>query len=247
MEKIYTQKFEISENHVDRFGRVKPSMLLYFVQEAAGQHCSLLAVDHDTLSHKHLFWAVTRNRVQVTRLPRLHETITVETWPMPTTKVAYPRSVVAYDEDGNELFRSISLWVLMDQESRGMILPGKSGVIVNGTLRGSELAAPGSLAPKGLDQHTSRTVGFTELDVNGHVNNTRYLDWVADLLPSAFHQAHPAREFTVCYLSEVMEGQQLDLVWQLQDGPVIQVDALRRSGENTEQKERVFSAQMIFE
>ena len=121
---------------------------MYYVQEAAGQHCSLLAVDHDTLSHRHLFWAVTRNRVQITRLPRLGERVFIETWPMPTTRVAYPRSVVAYDEQGAELFRSISLWVLMDDRTRGMILPGKSGVIVDGTLTGRELTVPRAIVAR---------------------------------------------------------------------------------------------------
>ena len=123
MEPIYSKEFTLSHIHVDRFGYAKPSVLLYFVQEAAGEHCALLAVDREHLSHKHLFWAVTRSKVQVTRLPRLGETVTVKTWPMPTTRVAYPRSVVAYDAKGEELFRSISLWVLMDDRSRAMILP----------------------------------------------------------------------------------------------------------------------------
>ena len=65
METFYRQEFTISDIHVDRFGRVKPSVLLYFIQEAAGAHCSLLAVDHEHLAPKHLFWAVTRNRVQI--------------------------------------------------------------------------------------------------------------------------------------------------------------------------------------
>ena len=102
MEPIFKQQFTLSEMQVDRFGRARPSVLLYLMQEAAGSHCSLLAVDHDTLSHRHLFWAVTRSRVQITRLPRLGEKIFVETWPMPTTRTAYPRSTVAYDENGNE-------------------------------------------------------------------------------------------------------------------------------------------------
>lgn len=243
MEKIYTQKFEISENHVDRFGRVKPSMLLYFVQEAAGQHCSLLAVDHDTLSHKHLFWAVTRNRVQVTRLPRLHETITVETWPMPTTKVAYPRSVVAYDEDGNELFRSISLWVLMDSRTRAMILPGKSGIVVDGTLTGTELTVPRSIMPRPMENAVTHTVGYTLLDRNGHMNNTYYMNWVDDLLPSAFHEEHPVQEFTICYSTEAKEGEQIHIGFELSDGPTLTVDAGRKTAEGTE---RVFSAQVLF-
>ena len=243
MDPIYTQEFEISDIHVDRFGRAKPSVLLYFVQEAAGQHCSLLAVDHERLSHKHLFWAVTRNRVQITRLPMRNEKITVKTWPMPITKVAYPRSVVAYDADGEELFRSISLWVLMDDRTRAMILPGKSGVVVDGTLTGTELTVPHAIASRPMEQSVQKTVGFTLLDRNGHMNNTRYMDWVDDLLPSGFHEVHPVQEFTVCYLNEAREGDQIRVGYEMTDGPTLTVDASRASANGSE---RIFSAHILY-
>ena len=246
MPPIHRQQFTIDHFHVDRFGRCKPSTLLYFAQEAAESHCLILAADWQTLQEKGLFWAVIRQKVQVTRLPMSGETITVETWPMPTTRVAFPRSTVAYDENGNELFRAISLWVLMDVQSRAMVLPGKSGVLVEGTLRGNELAAPANLLPKPLEKQLLRTVRFSELDRNGHMNNTRYLDWLADLLPSAFHEGNPVREFTVCYLSEAREGEEVSLNWQLQEGPVLRVDAHRTQTDVPGQKQAVFSAQMQF-
>ena len=217
MEPIYRQKFYVSDACVDCFGRLKPSMLLFYAQEVAGQHCNELTLDWNTLAQKRLFWAVIRHRVQITRLPHTGETITVETWPMPTTRVAYPRAMAAYDDQGNELFRSISLWVLMDLDSRAMILPGKSGVAVSGILRGTELAVPSSILPKVLENSQKRTVTYSQLDRNGHMNNTRYLDWIDDLLPSAFHQGHSAKEFTVCYLNEAKEGQQIDLTWRGND------------------------------
>lgn len=243
MEPIYRQNYTISHIHVDRFGLAKPSVLLYFVQEAAGEHCSLLAVDRENLAHKHLFWAVTRNKVQVTRLPRLGETITVETWPMPTTRVAYPRSVVAYDKDGNELFRSISLWVLMDDRTRAMILPGKSGVTVDGTLTGTELSVPHAIAARPMENTAKRQVGYTLLDQNGHMNNTRYMDWLDDLLPSAFHEHHRVQEFTLCYMNEAREGDEITLRYELSDGPTLTVDAQRQNGAETD---RIFSAQILF-
>ena len=243
MEPIYTQEFQITDNTVDRYGRLKPSMILYYAQEVAGRHCNMLSVDYDTLAQRRMFWAVIRHRVQVTRLPMRGERIRVETWPMPTTRVAYPRSVVAYDETGNECFRSISLWVLMDLDTRNMILPGKSGISVVGTLRGTELAAPNSLVPKDLHSHRERAVCITDLDRNGHMNNTRYLDWIDDLLPSPFHQRHEIKEFTVCYLMEAREGQSLDLHWDFLEEGTMQVDAHRRTGEKDE---RVFSARLTF-
>lgn len=246
MEPIFKHTFPISDIYLDSFGSLKMSSILYFVQEAAGQHCNLLKVDWDTLAQQNLFWAVTRHRVQISRLPTRGETITVETWPMPTTKVAFPRSVVAYDENGKEVFRAISIWVLMDTKTRAMILPGKSGVLVDGTLRGNELASPRAILPAVLQKTDSRTVRYTQLDRNGHMNNTRYMDWVDDLLPSAFHQVHPVREFSVSYHAEAREGQKIDLSWDLSDGPVLQVDAHRERTDVPGEKDRVFSARIEF-
>lgn len=246
MEPIYRQKFHIADIHLDCFGRVKPSVLLYFAQEVAGRHAALLGTDWETLAQKNLFWAIIRHHIQVERLPNAGEVITLETWPMPTTRVAYPRATVAYDEQGKVLFRTVAIWVLMNTDTRAMVLPGRSGVEVAGTLRGTELAAPGSISPAKLLNQTQKTVGYTELDRNGHMNNTRYLDWVDDLLPSAFHKDHPVREFTVCYLSEAREGQQLDLSWELSDGPCLQVEAHREKADVPGCQERVFAAQIQF-
>ena len=244
MEPIYQQDFEIRDICVDRYGRLKPSTILYFAQEVAGQHCTELALDYDTLARRRLFWAVTRHRVQVTRLPMRGETVHIETWPMPTTRVAYPRSVVAYDADGRECFRAISLWVLMDLDTRNMILPGKSGIAVTGSLRGTELAIPQSLAPGRLRNSRERTVCYTDLDRNGHMNNTRCLDWVDDLLPSEFHSLHQVREFTVCYYAEGKEGQELTLRWDFSETGALQADSYRRE----DGKEvRVFALRIQYE
>lgn len=245
MEPIYSQTFTVTENCTDRYGRLKTSQLLYYVQEVAGQHVALITVDAETLAGKGMFWAVVRQKLQIQRLPLLGETITLETWPMPATRVAYPRSVIAYDARGQEIFRSISVWVLMDSRTRAMILPGKSGLVVPGTIRGNELSVPGSLSHQVLTHSRQRRVCFTDLDRNGHMNNTRYLDWVDDLLPSPFHESHTPAEITLVYLTEAREGQELRLSWDISGENCLQVEA-HREKEGTEDRERVFSARILY-
>ncbi len=243
MEPIYQQNFTITDNCIDCFGRLKPSMILYYVQEVAGRHFDAISMSYDALAERGMIWVITRQKVQISRIPLLGETIRVETWPMPNTRVAYPRSVVAYDEDGEEVFRSISIWVLMDTKTRAMILPGKSGLMIPGTIRGNELAAPNALPAKDLRNHRTRPVCFTDLDRNGHMNNTRYLDWIDDLFPCTMHKDHTVKELTVCYLSEAREGQTLDLQWDFLEEGLVQVDAHRNLGDKDE---RVFSARIHF-
>lgn len=244
MEPIYQANFEITERDVDCFGRLLPARILSYAQQVAGMHSTELTVGYEVLARQRMFWAVTRHKVQVTRLPRLGETIHVETWPMPPTRVAFPRSMVAYDAQGQEVFRSISLWVLMDLDTRNMILPGKSGITLSGTVRGNELAVPMGLPTRLLKNTRSRQVCFTDLDRNGHMNNCRYLDWICDLIPSGYHKGHEIREFTVCYLSEAREGQQLELRWDYPEEGCLYMDAHRQ---DDSQDTRVFSARLLFE
>ena len=183
MEKIYTKIMQIPNIATDRFGRMKTSWLLACLQEVAGEHSELLGASNGEYNGRNLFWAVTRHKVEITRLPEAKENITLQTWPCPTTRVAYPRATVAYDKQGNELFRAMSLWVLMDADSRAMILPGKSGVLVEGALRGNELSVPRAILPAVLQKQQTRTVRYTQLDRNGHMNNTRYLDLLCDHIP----------------------------------------------------------------
>jgi acyl-ACP thioesterase len=138
MEPVYSQSFEITDLHVDCCGRMLPSKILYLMQEVAGNHFAQLSMDYDSLASRGLFWAITRNKVQISRLPLRGEKIRLETWPMPTTRVAYPRATEGFDAEGNSLFKVISLWVIMDMDTRVMVLPGKSGIIVPGILRGGD-------------------------------------------------------------------------------------------------------------
>ena len=238
MEPIYTQPFTINDNAVDRYGRLKPSMILYYVQEVAGKHFDLIAMDYDQLAERGMIWAIIRQRVQISRIPTRGETIRVETWPMPNTRVAFPRSVIAYDAEGQEVFRSMSLWVLMDVKTRAMVLPAKSGLSVPGTVRGNELAPPGALPSKVMVNHRSRPVCFTDLDRNGHMNNTRYMDWVAELIPEK-----SVNTMELCYFNEGRLGDQMELSYTLtEDTLTLNIHRLRTDG--TAQKDRIFGARL---
>lgn len=244
MDFVYTTSFPVTTAHVDCFGRCKPGSLLRFSQDAAEEHCMLLGTDWDSMAKKNYFWAVIRQKMEITRLPKTGETVTVKTWPMPTTRAAYPRATEGFDEAGKSLFKVISLWVIMDVNSRTMILPGKSGVDVAGTSFGTELKAPAGLPMGDFTNKSLRTVSFSDLDVNGHMNNTRYLDWLFDLLPAAYHKEHPLKSATICYMSEALEGQQLQLRWTGED--TLQVDGFLPKADVHLGHTRIFSAQMEF-
>ena len=246
MEPILKDSITVTSIYTDRWGRLKPSALLYFCQEISGSHCDLLGYDWDTLAKQNMFWALIRTNVEINRLPVLGQTIHLETWPMPTTRTAYPRATIAYDADGNVLFRCTSLWVLMDIQTRTMILPGKSGVEIDGILRGMEAPAPGSIHPMELAEICNRQVRFSELDRNGHMNNTHYIQWAFDLLPADFHKDHPCKTFSICYLSEAREGQDIRIKWARDEDGILHAEGTRAKVDVPGKWERVFTLRAGF-
>ena len=227
MELLFRQTCTVRPGDFNAAGKFKLSALLYYVQEVSGGHCAMLNCDWDSLAAKGMFWAVLRHRVVIHRLPEKEETITVETWPLPMTRVAYPRAV-------------------RDRQSRAMILPAKSGVEVPGTVRQLEIDPPASLAPQEHGQHCVWQVMEDDLDQNGHVNNTVYLDR-AEQLTGAFGSGNTPAEFTVCYLSEVRLGQKITLGWSGTEGDTLTFDGTRPRAEDGEKTERVFAAKLIFQ
>jgi len=56
------------------------------------------------------------------------------------------------------------------------------------------------------------SVPYSSIDLNGHVNNTEYVRWGIDALRKAFKFDGNIRSMHATYLSEVFEGDELDLL-----------------------------------
>lgn len=246
MESVFKKEFTVQNIHLDRYYRMKPSAMLHFIMRTVSAHCTDLGVSWDDIRPLNLIWVVGRSHLQVTRMPRLDERLIVETWPMPATRSAYPRAAVVKTLEGEVLYRCTTLWALMNRTTRRLVLPGDSGISVPGYVLGDELPVPSSFAAAPLDEISQRKVCFSELDANGHMNNTRYLDWVNDLLPSSFHETHPFRDVTVCYLSEAREGQTVTLSRHFCEDGSLQVDGFRTDTDASDKKSRVFSVRVNF-
>ncbi len=238
---IYEKYYTVAPSDMDAHGRLKPSALLYYAQEAAGDHAALLGTGWEALQEQGLFWAVIRTRAELFGQPRCGEQVTVKTWPLPTTRTAYPRCVMGYDSKGALLFKVLSLWVLMDVKSRVMVLPGKSGVTVEGKLLGGEPETPKGLPVKEAARVEGRVVSKEHLDRNGHMNNTRYMDWVMELAPPD----RAVQGFELCYFNEGRLGDEMELGSSL-CGDILTVDIHRENTDVHDKKERIFAASVAF-
>lgn len=241
----YEMSYTVPSGERNAYGNWKLSALLHQVQEISGAHCDALGLTRCGLAEKGLFWAVLRHRLAIGRLPRVGETVFLQTWPIEQTRTAYPRAVRALDGDGNILFQTASLWVLMDMESRAMVLPDKSGVTIPGEVVPGALLLPRSLHPGTAQAQTVWTVSPEDLDINGHVNNASYLAHTEELV-QAWQKEKVPKEVTLCYLAENRLGQQITLSYGWDETGCMTVDGFRPRTDDPTRKERVYAAAIQF-
>ena len=124
--------------------------------------------------------------------------------------VLFPRYYQLTGADGKVLVRASALWVLMDRRERRFVFPEAWGIRIDAVTTGSELPLP---TPPKLGDPTgegSFTVPYSYVDLNGHMNNTRYFDLAEDLMPPDLRLC-PLREAAVEYGGEARLGTSIHL------------------------------------
>ncbi len=193
----------------------KMNSILVLMQELAGEHSALLGCSFEQILDQGAVWVVTRNEFEVLRYPKIGQTVIGKTFPGRTRRGIYPRYYLIEDEEGRPLVRGSSFWVLADVKTRQMTdLPA----ITKNMPDNSELTPyynnPG--APDEIKGAPARSLAwqpvYTDLDRNGHVNNTRAADWALCFLNDAVDLSqHPVRSLCASYHREILEGDTVNL------------------------------------
>ena len=117
------------------------------------------------------------------------------------------------EADGAALGAASTLWVLFDLEKRCMVAPGEvAKAIPDNSDLTPPLGVPGPV-PRltGAETCSARTPVYSELDVNGHVNNARYADWLCDALGLEVMREYRVKTMRLSYAAEIRPGQAMEL------------------------------------
>ena len=213
MMKTYTDSFTLQTRDCDLKGTWRLSAVLEAMQEAAGTHSMLLGCGRDELLKKNIVWVLSRSELHMDRYPHAGEKITLHTFPMPNRICFFPRYYIFTDERGEMIGKAGTLWLLLDIETRKMLPPGD---IANLIPDNRDLAVPMNLPAtvgnlQGEEFISEYTPVYTDLDVNWHVNNTRYADWLCNTLGIETMSENEPETVIFNYNHEILPGQKIRL------------------------------------
>lgn len=209
MDKVYTEPLELRALSCDMRGVWKPSAILTTMQETASAHSARLGLSRSVMDSLGVAWVLTRVKVEFTQLPRLSERLMIETYPTPNRHLFFPRSHIFRDEAGQQIGCANSLWVTMDLATRRIEkneyilsrLPDNRDLAPATGMPGTIRALPGCEPVVG-----SVLPQISELDMNMHVNNTKYMDWCFNALGLEVMKDRAITAFEVSYDMEILPG-----------------------------------------
>jgi len=208
----YSEVFRLEEAAVAGDGRAFVVAAWAFMEDTAVTHAGIMGLGLDKLRSNGLAWVLVRLRLEVADLPLNPGNLRVTTWPVSVDRLQFRRDFLARNEDGREYVRGMTHWVVMDLSTRKVIKVPE--FIADCT--------PPAGTPRACEEDRIRPAGAAnapilgellvtpeDIDLNRHVNNVRYINWMLGSLPEPGPAGLRMAALHVLFRSEAFCGDQV--------------------------------------
>lgn len=208
----HRDRLRVDSRDVNLLQRARPGALCAMMQESAWRHAESLGFGYTHLAEAGRFWVLSRLVLEWRRQPGWGEELELTTWPSGHQGALALRDF-RFSGAGEAWIEAVTAWLVVDRSSRRPIRPREALILPEEynppramdetPPRIPDLPAPG---------RTRRVeAAWSDIDLNGHVNNTRYVDWMLDGFDPEFHRAHLPRRLEMNFLAELRLGEPIEL------------------------------------
>jgi acyl-ACP thioesterase len=202
----FEKKYRVHVYETGPDGKLTLYSLFNYMQDIASEHAIKLGFGRDDLMRDNRFWVLSRMYSEITQWPLWEDTIILKTWPNGTDKLFALRNYEVTYSDGRHIASGSSSWLILDRTTKRVQRPDSILARYNPDLHPAQ--SPIRYAAK-LDHAdddgkvSSRfRIKISDLDVNFHTNNVRYLKWVYDTYNLEFVMNNAPQSAEINYLAE---------------------------------------------
>lgn len=204
------KKVLIESTMVDQDQKLKLSSLFGLFQDIATEDAEKIGYGHDVTTDAGKLWVFTRVYAKIEQYPTYLSVSDVRTYAKERKAFAFPRQIQFSSESGTTQCRISSIWALIDKTSRKLIfkpdLPEAQAYHEE-----DELPMPGKVETSPASFIYERKIRRSDIDINGHLNNTRYVEMIVDCHSSSFYKEKEIASLLINFESEISEGETLEI------------------------------------
>ena len=213
----WTEEYRINVHDTDLNGVVSVSGLLRYMQDTANLQMSGQGPSYDELFEQGYSFVLSRMGISIYAPLRAHDRITSQSWAVASRGVTFNRCYRVYR--GEDLVaEATSAWAMLNVKEKKFCRVGE--VPLNYTEdEPLELDLPARFripAEVSLSLVGERTVLYSDVDRNGHLNNTHYPDMLCSFLPDMYRSR--VISIVLSFVSEAPLGETLKIYCGEYDG-----------------------------
>lgn len=205
----WSEDYKIASYFVNLRGRAGLYSLLNFIQDVGWMHARQMRVQLEP----HQGWVFTRQSLTMNAWPKWNETITIKTWlRTPTSDVFFFRDYEFFNGE-TKIGECTSTFSVIDMNTRKMVAPdlNKLGAVFRDDHNRTELPEK-ILWQSDVTEIAQFEVRNSDLDMNNHVNNTKYAQWILDAIPLEVLKGDvQLKKYEINFLTETKSGDKVIL------------------------------------
>lgn len=180
---MYSIKERVRYSETDKTGHLTLTGIVNYFQDCSNFQSEELGVGMKFLNERHHGWILSAWQIIVERYPKLCEEIEVGTWPTAFNGLYGTRNFVMNDKHGKCVAYANSIWVFMDTERKRPAKPSKEDIEKYETEPELQMEyVPRKIAlPETWEEKEPFSVQKSDIDTNGHVNNSRYVQMALEV------------------------------------------------------------------
>jgi len=211
---VFCETYQIRSYEVDCCNRLSVLSLFSFMQEAAGKHAAALGVSIHQLLAENFTWLLARLKIKIHSYPGWNDRIRVRTWPSGTRQLFALRDFEIKDDQDRLIAAAVSAWLVIDLKRRrpARIAPFAERLR---PIEGSHILPDKLDKLAAFDHHDHKRnfiVRYSDLDINQHANNVRFVEWVVEGMPPAVLKTCVPAEIEINFLAEAFYNDQIQAV-----------------------------------
>ena len=205
--------FQLPHYACDFQGTWAPNAILAWMQEISAAHSVELGIGRVEMLKEDVVWILSRIEVEMDFYPAGETEIVISTFPTENRRWFFPRYYIFKTPSGKVLGKASALWVLVNIRERKMVPPDMALPFMpdNRDLT-PPMGLPGrSKTVDGKEKSWQYKPLAEDIDINGHVNNTRYMNWLYNGLGIEVFRNHVLSSFCINYDTEILPDANITL------------------------------------
>lgn len=210
----FEDEFTVYRHDGDCFGYVRPASILRYVQQVSTLHAYKVGLTDEIYARTHTAYLMAKLALHFDRLPHVDEVLTLRTQPEGLKRAVNKRITTISGADGVPAAVVDARWVLVDTDKRMILRKHPPEFDIARWADDVPCELPMKMRKVPLEQTETEgeyAASYSRCDMNGHMNNTRYVDIICDALPWTVWEQNTISDLLIFYHKEVRRGEGLTL------------------------------------